>query len=99
METSTFTKRNNFNGASFDYESGACKASGEFRFAESNLNSVSINGNYEKDGKKNDFWASRDTNGNINLSGVPAEIIIEVATEVAAIIAKIEDLNAASDAE
>ena len=94
-----FTKRNNFNGASFDYENGACKASGEFRFAESNLNSVNINGNYEKDGKENAFWASRDMNGNINLNGVPAEIIIEVATEVAAIIAKIEDLNAASDAE
>lgn len=90
-----FSTRNNFNGASFDYENGACKASGEFRYVESNLNSVNINGNYTKDGKQYNFWASRDMNGNLNLNGVPAAVIVEVATEVAAIVAKIEALNSA----
>jgi hypothetical protein len=90
-----FSTRNNFNGASFDYENGACKASGEFRYVESNLNSVNINGNYTKSGSQYNFWASRDMNGNLNLNGVPAAVIVDVATEVAAIVAKIEALNSA----
>lgn len=92
-----FNTKNNFNGASFDYENGACKASGEFRFAESVLNSVNINGNYTKNGNTYGFWASRDANGNLNLNGVPAAVIVEVATEVAAIVAKIEALNATEE--
>lgn len=91
---STFATRNNFNGASFDYENGACRASGEFRYVESNLNSVNINGNYTKSGSQYNFWAGRDMNGNLNLNGVPAAVIVEVATEVVAIVAKIEALNA-----
>lgn len=91
---STFSTRNNFHGASFDYENGGCRASGEFRFVESVLNTVNINGNYEKSGKSYNFWASRDASGNLNLNGVPAAVIVEVATEVAAIVAKIEALNA-----
>lgn len=94
-----FKTRNNFNGASFDYENGACRASGEFRFAESVLNSVNINGNYTKSGKQYNFWASRDMNGNLNLNGVPAAVIVEVATEVAAIIAEIEAQNTGNEAE
>lgn len=90
----TFATRNNFNGASFDYENGACRASGEFRFVESALNSVQINGNYTKSGTQYNFFASRDASGNLNLNGVPAAVIVEVATEVAAIVAKIEALNA-----
>ena len=90
-----FSTRNNFNGASFDYENGACKASGEFRYVESNLNSVNINGNYTKSGSQYNFWAIRDMNGNLNLNGVPAAVIVDVATEVAAIVAKIEALNSA----
>ena len=91
----TFNTHNNFNGASFDYENGGCKASGEFRFVDSVLNSVNINGNYTKSGTQYNFWASRDMNGNLNLNGVPAAVIVEVATEVAAIIAEIEALNSA----
>lgn len=89
----TFNTRNNFNGASFDYENGGCKASGEFRFAETILNSVNINGNYTKSGSQYNFWASRDAMGNLNLNGVPKEVIVEVATEVKAIVAEIEALN------
>ena len=88
-----FTTRNNFNGASFDYENDACKVSGEFRFVDSILNSVNINGNYTKDGKQYNFWVSRDMNGNLNLNGVPFEVIVEVATEIKAIIEEIEKLN------
>ena len=94
-KNSTFSTRNNFNGASFDYENGGCRANGEFRFAESVLQSVNINGNYEKSGKSYNFWASRDASGNLNLNGVPAAVIVEVAAEVAAIVAKIEELNSA----
>lgn len=90
----TFTTRNNFSGASFDYENGACKAGGEYRYAEGNLNSVNINGNYTKGDKQYNFWASVDASGNVNTSGVPFEVIVEVATEVKAIIAKILELNA-----
>ena len=92
--TATFNTRNNFNGANFDYENGACKASGEFRFEESNLQSVNINGNYTKEGVTYNFWANRDASGNVNTSGVPFEVIVEVATEVKAIIAEILKLNA-----
>lgn len=90
----TFSTRNNFNGANFDYENGACRASGEFRFENSNLNSVNINGNYTKEGVTYNFWANRDAAGNVNTSGVPFEVIVEVATEVKAIIAEILKLNA-----
>lgn len=92
---STFSTRNNFNGASFDYENGGCRANGEFRFAESNLQSVNINGNYTKSGKQYNFWANRDASGNLNLNGVPKEVIVEVAAEIKAIIEKIEALNSA----
>lgn len=92
--TATFATRNNFNGASFDYENGACKASGEFRYVESNLNSVNINGNYTKSGSQYNFWASRDMNGNLNLNGVPKEVLKEVAIEIVAILDEIEALNA-----
>lgn len=90
----TFETKNNFSGASFDYENGACKANGEYRFADANLNSVNINGTYVKEGVTYTFWANRDANGYINASGVPFEVIVEVATEIKAIIAEILKLNA-----
>lgn len=92
--TAAFSTRNNFNGANFDYENGGCKAGGEFRNENSNLVSVNINGTYVKDDVTYNFWANRDAAGNINTSGVPFEVVVEVATEVKAIIAKILELNA-----
>ena len=38
-----FNTRNNFSGASFDYENGACRASGEFRIVDTKLFSFQIN--------------------------------------------------------
>lgn len=90
-----FNTRNNFNGASFDYENEGCKASGEFRYAETVLKSVDINGNYTKDGRQYNFWAARDMNGNLNLNGVPKEMLKEVAIEIVAILDEIETLNSA----
>lgn len=92
--TATFNTRNNFNGANFDYENEGCRASGEFRFENPNLVSVNINGTYVKGDVTYNFWANRDANGNVNTSGVPFEVIVEVATEVKAIITKILELNA-----
>lgn len=92
--TATFNTRNNFNGANFDYENGGCRAVGEYRYENSNLVSVNINGTYVKDEATYNFWANRDAAGNTNTSGVPFEVIVEAATEVKAIIAKILELNA-----
>lgn len=88
-----FNTKNNFNGASFDYENESCKANGEFRYVNSVLNSVTINGSYEKEEKTYNFWANRDINGNINISGIPSTIIVEVAAEVVNIVTEIEKLN------
>lgn len=55
---------------------------------------MNINGNYTKSGSQYNFWASRDMNGNLNLNGVPKEVLKEVAIEIVAILDEIEALNA-----
>lgn len=93
--TASFSTRNNFNGANFDYENGPCTASGSFRFNEAHLDEVSINGSYTKDGETYAFTAARDSQGNVNIYNVhDYRVLAAIATEVAAIIAKIEALNA-----
>ena len=85
------TKKNQFSGASFDYANGkdTCTATGEYRYEGEKLSSVNINGQYIKDGASHNFWANCDAAGNVNISGVPATVIAEVATEVATIISEI----------
>lgn len=92
-----FEVNNEYQGASFNYENDACNANGDFRRMESVLSSVNINGTYVKDGTTYSFWASRDANGNINISGVPSSVIIAITTEVVAIIEEIEALNEDND--
>lgn len=93
--TATFSTRNNYSGANFDYEHGLCVASGAFRLNESRLEEADINGSYTKDGETYAFTARRDNQGNVNIYNVhDYRVLAEVATEVAAIIAKIEALNA-----
>ena len=87
-------KKNTFAGASFDYtsENGNCVASGEYRIENGQMVSININGQLTKEEKAYNFWASRDINGNVNISGVSFVVIADVAAEVAAIIAAIEEI-------
>lgn len=89
----TFNTRNNFKGASFDYENGACRASGEYRIVETKLFSFQINGNIAKYGQQFYFNSSKHEGGQISTS-CPQEITIEAATVVNEIIEEIEKLNA-----
>ena len=89
------TTKNNFSGANFDYtnEGNTCSASGEFRNENNKLVSININGQYTKDETVYNFWANRDSAGNVNVSGVPASVIADVAGEVAEIISEIDSAN------
>ena len=51
---------------------------------------ININGQITKDETVYNFWANRDAAGNVNVSGVPASLIAEVAEDVAEIIAEVE---------
>ena len=85
------TKKNEFSGASFDYENAkkTCTASGEYRHENDKLSSVNINGQLTQDKTSYGFWANCDAAGNVNISGVPAVAIAAVAAEVATIISEI----------
>lgn len=85
------TKKNVFSGASFDYENAkkTCTASGEYRHENGKLSRVDINGQLTQDKTSYGFWANCDAAGNVNISGVPANVIAEVAAEVATIISEI----------
>lgn len=86
------TKNNTFSGASYSYEneSKTCTASGEYRTENGTLSNININGQLAKDGATYNFWAVRDAQGNVNISGVPATVIADVAAEVAEIVAEVE---------
>ena len=89
------TTKNNFSGANFDYtnEAGNCTASGEYRKENDVIVNININGQFVKDENTYNFWANRDAAGNVNISGVPASVIADVAAEVAEIISEIENPN------
>ena len=86
------TKKNEFSGASFDYanKKNTCTANGEYRYEGGKLSSVNINGQFTKEEVAHNFWANCDAAGNVNISGVPASVIAEVAAEVATIISEIK---------
>ena len=86
--------KNQFNGANFDYTSeNNCTASGELRREDDKLVNVNINGKFVKDEVEYNFWANLDPSGNVNISGVPASVLADVAAEVAEIISEIENPN------
>lgn len=88
------TKKNQFSGASFDYTNeNNCVASGEFRYEGDKLVSVNINGQITKEETTRSFWANMDSAGNVNISGVPADMIADVAVCVADIITEIKNSN------
>ena len=81
------TKKNVFSGAGFDYanQAGTCTASGEYRKENGQFVAISINGTYDNHG----FYASRDKDGNINISGVASEVLASVAAEVVNIVTEV----------
>ncbi len=84
------TVKNSFSGANFDYSSqSGCTASGEYRCENDKVVNISINGRLAKDEVEYNFWANCDAAGNVNISGVPAVVIADVAAEVAAIISEV----------
>lgn len=92
-------KKNTFAGASFDYTSSNenCVASGEYRTENGLMASVNINGRLTKDEKTYNFQASRDVNGNVNITGVSYVVIADVAAEVATIIDEVEAKDKANE--
>jgi len=51
---------------------------------------VNVNGQFTKNEQTVNFWANRDNAGNVNVSGVPASFLADVAAEVAEIISEVE---------
>ena len=88
------TTTNTFSGANFNYTSeNNCTANGEYRIENGKIVLINITGQIVKDDVTYNFWANCDMNGNVNISGVPAAIIADVAAEVAEIISEVEALN------
>ena len=87
------TKNNTFTGANFQYTNESnCTATGEYRTENDKLVSININGQYVDGDATYNFWANQDNTGNVNISGVPASVISDVADEVALIIADVNDI-------
>lgn len=80
----------NYSGAGFRHTGDNCTATGDFRVENGALTSVNVNGQLEKGGQTYNFWANRDASGNVNISGVPASVLTDVAGAVADIIAEVE---------
>lgn len=85
---------NNYTGANFSYnnEKDACIANGDFRTQNGKLSVVNVNGQYKKGDGIFNFNATRDAEGNINITGVPTSVLAQVATEVAKIMTEVENI-------
>lgn len=89
-----FTSKDNYNGAKFDYQNGACEAHGDYRFLNGALETANIYGTYTQDEQVYTFSAGVDNNGIISVRGVSdAQVLVLVATEVAAIVNEIKTVN------
>jgi hypothetical protein len=87
------TLKNRFSGANFEYDSKAgCTANGEFRCEDDKIVNISINGQITKEETSYNFWANCDAQGNVNISGVPAAVIADVAENVATIIEEVNEI-------
>lgn len=85
---------NNYAGANFSYdnEKDTCLATGDYKTMNGQLTVVNVNGQYKKGDGIYNFNATRDAEGNINITGVPASVLSPVASEVTKIMAAVEDL-------
>jgi len=69
-----------------------CTATGKYQIENGVLSTVDINGQYHDGNNGYNFFANRDSEGNVNFSGVPASVIAPVAVEVAEILHEIDAL-------
>lgn len=94
-----FKTKNNYFGGQFDYEneSGSCVAHGDFRFTESNIESVNVQGVYMTE-DPHDFVAQRNSQGGVSIYNVnDLDVLDDIAREVALIIAEVEALAPSSE--
>lgn len=86
------TTQNPYSGASFTFENGltTCSATGEFRCENNAIVAVTFNGTFRKNETVYGFWGQRDAGGNVQVNGVPAAVLTEVAAEVTQIIEEVE---------
>lgn len=95
------TTHNVYSGANFAYENEqkTCTATGEFKTENNILTTIGITGKLLIDGKEYNFWAQRDPLGNIQVSGIPVNILPAVADEVSNIVSEVEEIAVAHENE
>ena len=77
-------------GVNFSYTGENCDATGDFRVENGAIKHIGIAGHYTKGQDVYGFTADRDDQGNVNIAGVPAGILKDVAEAVAGIVADVE---------
>ncbi len=80
---------NPYSGANFTHSAENCTATGNYLVENGVLTKVGISGHYTKNGQTYGFNADRDNQGNVNVAGVPADVLPDVAVAVAGIISEV----------
>lgn len=81
---------NPYSGANFTHSGKNCNATGDFRVENAAIKHIGIAGHYTKGQDVYAFTADRDDQGNVNIAGVPAGVLKDVAEAVAGIVADVE---------
>ena len=81
---------NPYSGANFTHSGKNCDATGDFRVENGAIKHICIAGHYTKGQDVYAFTADRDDQGNVNIAGVPAGVLKDVAESVAGIVADVE---------
>lgn len=81
---------NPYSGANFTHSEKNCDATGDFRVENGAIKHIGIAGHYTKGQDVYGFTADRDDQGNVNIAGVPAGVLKDVAEAVAGIVADVE---------
>lgn len=81
---------NPYSGANFTHSGKNCDATGDFRVENGAIKHIGIACHFTKGQDVYGFTADRDDQGNVNIAGVPAGILKDVAEAVAGIVADVE---------
>lgn len=84
------TTNNDFAGANFEYTGTNCTATGEYRVEGGSIKRIEISGRYVDGGETYAFFADKNDQGNVNISGVPPQVLSPVADKVVSIIEEVE---------